>query len=151
MVKSMEYPASSNGLRVKLAPFPTPPKRKKRETKRQAESAEAEIEQARICESIKTFIELTRWQEPAEDQTGVSWMELFIRYYQVGGYLGRKRSADEHYIADDNLRVLLPRFKRHFRKVVDRASTTKINGFSDIVERLDNGCLRLELLGTLQE
>ena len=120
MARFLNYPPNEKVIKVNIISFPKPAKRKKIETKRQRESAEAEQEQYKICESIKTFIELTRWQEADEDEMGTSWLELMVRYYQVGGYLGRKRSETDTYVKAECLKGLLPKFKKYFKKVVDR-------------------------------
>ena len=97
---------------------------------RKMKSDEIEKEAHRRAESVWTFRKVTSWSKMPPHLPGVSWLELFIRYTQVGGYVQAKEELEGKFTSRILAKSAFENFRRDFKRVVStRVSTADTTYF----------------------
>ena len=111
--KKLKYPEAAEGFKVELG--------KEMDKAQKGKTGKAK-EEGRFEEAIHIFIERTKWAMPDEEadpEAGVTWLELFVRYTQEGGYIQQDLLESEYFETRITTREAYDSFRRCSRRVVE--------------------------------
>ena len=117
---SVGYPPLPMGIRLTMLPLPRLKISEREKNKKESEKAKAErVKEVHRAQAIHIFIARTYWALGDDKAPGAAWLELFVRFTQMGGLKQEEENDKDNYAPKTKLKKHLDDFKKTFKQVVE--------------------------------
>ena len=123
---TLAYPELHECLDLKLKNFPLKNLAAKASTAKASLRKRALKEEINIERQIWVYLASTRWAPAPACHQGATWLELYVRFTQVGGETQTAWEQDHAKGRSQNKREALARFTKIAKRVMDTAAEAHI-------------------------